>query len=248
MRISLVIAAHNEEARIADCIASIQRALEMHPSNAEIVVVANACTDKTAEIARGMRGVRVVEEPKKGLSQARSTGFTASDGDIVANLDADIHMSSAWIPFVLNVFATTPNLVALSGPYIYHDLPGLTQWFVKLFYAAAYINSRISMTLLGTGAMLQGGNFVVRRSAMEKIGGYNTSITFYGEDTDIARRLMKVGEVRWTFKLPMRTSGRRFAEEGLLRTGFYYTINYLSTSFSGSPVTKTHEDVRTEKN
>jgi glycosyltransferase involved in cell wall biosynthesis len=194
-----------------------------------------------------MRGVRVVEEPTKGLSQARSTGFSASDGDIVANLDADILMSSAWIPFVLNLFTTAPNLVALSGPYIYHDLPKISQWLVKLFYALAYVNSLISMKIFGTGAILQGGNFVVRRSAMEKIGGYNTDITFYGEDTDIARRLMKVGEVRWTFKLPMQTSGRRLAEEGLLRTGFYYAINYLSTSFRGSPVTKTHEDVRTEK-
>lgn len=49
--------------------------------------------------------------------------------------------------------------------------------------------------------MIQGGNFVVTRAALQAIG--DTSIRFYGEDTDIARRLNQVGEVRFTLGLKM---------------------------------------------
>jgi len=53
-------------------------------------------------------------------------------------------------------------------------------------------------------------------------GGFDTSITFYGEDTDVARRISRVGTVKWTFKLPMYTSGRRLAHDGVMRTGIRY--------------------------
>jgi len=57
--------------------------------------------------------------------------------------------------------------------------------------------------------MLQGGNFVVSRAALEQIGGYNPLFTFYGEDTDLARRLNAIGAVKFTFRLPALSSGRR---------------------------------------
>jgi GT2 family glycosyltransferase len=41
---------------------------------------------------------------------------------------------------------------------------------------------------------------------LEAIGGYDTSITFYGEDTDIARRLHGIGKVLFTFDLKMLSS------------------------------------------
>jgi hypothetical protein len=92
--------------------------------------------------------------------------------------------------------------------------------------------------------MLQGGNFIVRRDALEKIGGYDVSLSFYGEDTDIARRLNKVGHVKFTFKLPALSSGRRLAKEGGLTTGLRYAINYFWITFFGKPFTKDYIDIR----
>jgi hypothetical protein len=63
--------------------------------------------------------------------------------------------------------------------------------------------------------MVQGGNFVLRRDALKKIGGFNTAIAFYGEDTDIARRMSQVGSVKFTFGLKMYTSARRLKHEGI---------------------------------
>ena len=43
-----------------------------------------------------------------------------------------------------------------------------------------------------------GAGVAVRRSMIEKIGGFDTNIEFYGEDTNIARRMAKVGKVKFT--------------------------------------------------
>ncbi len=60
-----------------------------------------------------------------------------------------------------------------------------------------------------------------------KIGGFNTSIDFYGEDTDIACRIREVGDVKFSFSFPIYSSGRRLAKEGILKTGCRYALNYL---------------------
>lgn len=244
MSISFVIPAHNEEACIGKCISAIQDALVAGDYDAQIIVVNNASTDRTGEIARSFEGVEVIDEPRKGLSQARHTGFSAARGDLVANIDADTLVPSGWLAVVMREFERDKNLVALSGPFIYQDIHPIIRGGVRVFYFFGYVIHCISHSLLKAGGMLQGGNFVVRRSALEKIGGYDTSITFYGEDTDIARRLTAIGRVKWTFRLPAHTSGRRFKAEGIVRVGGRYALNYISVLVRKKPFTKHHIDVR----
>lgn len=81
--------------------------------------------------------------------------------------------------------------------------------------------------------------------ALESIGGFDTSIEFFGEDTDIARRVAKVGRVKWTFALPIYASGRRLKKEGIVRSALIYTINHLSILYWHKPYTPTHRDIRT---
>ena len=50
----------------------------------EILVINNASTDETGAVARAVPGVRVVDEPTKGLVVARETARRAAHGDIVA--------------------------------------------------------------------------------------------------------------------------------------------------------------------
>ncbi|MHB8651776.1 MAG: glycosyltransferase family 2 protein [Minisyncoccota bacterium] len=244
MKISFVIPAHNEEVLIGECLSALQSALAAGDYDAEIIVVNNASTDRTGEIARSFRGVWVIDEPRKGLSQARHAGFSAARGDLIANIDADTLVPKGWLPVVMDEFERDQNLVALSGPFIYQDIHPVLRGGVLVFYFFGYVIHQISHSLLRVGGMLQGGNFVVRRTALEKIGGYDTSITFYGEDTDIARRLTAVGQVKWMFRLPMYTSGRRFKAEGIVRVGGRYALNYVWVLFRKKPFTKHHVDIR----
>ena len=243
MRISFVIPAYNEEKLIGKCLESIQKVLAAGTYDAEIIVVNNASTDQTKEIAQQFKDVIVVDEMHKGLTFARQAGFEASTGELIANVDSDTMFTPEWIPTVLAAFEKDKNLVALSGPFIYYDLSIVQRAFVKLFYIFGYLLHLLNH-LFHTGAMLQGGNFVLRRSALEQVGGFDTSITFYGEDTDIAARISKVGTVVWTFKLPILASGRRLAEEGVIKMGLRYAINHLTILYFKKPYTNEYVDVR----
>lgn len=244
MRISFVIPAYNEEQRLPQCLASVERELARTPCDAEVIVVNNASTDRTGELARNYSWVRVVDEPHKGLVRARHAGLMASTGEIIANIDSDTMLPEGWLATVLAEFSKDERLAALSGPFIYYDLSLFHRVLARIFYIFGYLSHFINQHIFRAGAMLQGGNFIVRRTHLEQAGGFDTSIEFYGEDTDVARRISKVGKVKWTFGLPMYASGRRLAHEGIVTTGLRYALNYFYVLIRGKPLSATYTDIR----
>ena len=244
MRLSFVVPAYNEEAYLPECLESILAQTRGLTETVEIIVVNNASTDRTREVALRYPGVRVVDEPRKGLTFARQAGFAASTGQLIANVDSDSRLTLGWLQQVLSAFAAEPKLVALSGPFIYYDLTPTQRVSVQFFYAIAFACYALNRWVLRAGSMVQGGNFVLRRDALESIGGFNTAIAFYGEDTDIARRMSRVGQVRFTFGLKMFSSARRLKHEGIFTMAAKYTINYLWTTFRKKPFTEDYIDVR----
>jgi glycosyltransferase involved in cell wall biosynthesis len=244
MELAFVVPAYNEEALIGRCLESIRREIATSGCSAEVVVVDNASTDRTREIASAFPEVRVVDEPVKGLVQARHAGLMASSAELVANVDADTLLPAGWITTVIKAFETDQDLVALSGPFIYYDLSRFRRSLVQIFYYVAFLVYLVNRHILRVGSVVQGGNFVFRRSAWLAVGGYDRTIAFYGEDTDVARRLTQVGAVRWTFGLPMYASARRLQAEGMLTIGFRYAVNYLWVTFVGRPFTAEYTDIR----
>ncbi len=91
---------------------------------------------------------------------------------------------------------------------------------------------------------MQGGNFVVLKSALSAADAFNPDFSFFGEDTELARRLSKVGAVKFSFALPAFSSGRRLAAEGLFRVALQYSLNYLWTVLFKRPFTLTWLDFR----
>ena len=244
IEVSFVVPAHNERALLPRTLAAIKAEIARVGCGAEIIVVDNASTDDTAAIAGAVPGVVVVAEPRKGLSQARQSGFVASSGRLVANIDADTILPEGWLAKVLHEFERDPGLVALSGPYIYYDVQTHVRAVTRLFYTMGWCTYAFNRFVLRVGSMLQGGNFVVTRAALNRIGGFDPAFTFYGEDTDAARRLHRVGGVKFTFGLPAFSSGRRLAGDGLWATGMRYSVNYLWATFKHKPYTQTSRDYR----
>jgi glycosyltransferase involved in cell wall biosynthesis len=248
MKLSFVIPAYNEEHYIGACLDAILAQKKVLPYDIEVVVVNNASSDDTEAAIRKYAtkdsGVILVNEPKKGITNARRAGFLVATGDLIANVDADTRITPGWIKKVMDEFSKDPKLVGLSGPFIYYDAPRKVRFFTRFFYYIGFGFYLINRFVFRIGSMLQGGNFVVRRDALDKIGGYDTTLSFYGEDTDIARRLNKVGHVKFTFKLPALSSGRRLANEGGLTTGLRYAINYFWITFFKKPFTKDYIDIR----
>jgi len=245
MRLSLIIPAYNEGAVLPKTLANTIKRVGVQGREVEIVLVNNASTDRTGEIARSFAQVKVVDEPRKGLVRARQTGFINSTGDLIANIDADSLIPEGWIEKIFQEFEKNPKLVALSGPYIYYDLPSWFNRLSRVYYALGLWSSYLTFHSARRGAMLQGGNFILRRSALEQIGGYHfDQFDFYGEETDVAMRICEVGKIKFAFSLSMVTSGRRLAKEGMLRVASRYALNYFWTIFFGRPYTKVNLDIR----
>jgi cellulose synthase/poly-beta-1,6-N-acetylglucosamine synthase-like glycosyltransferase len=236
--LSIVIPARNEEAWIVPCLAAAVREARRSGYDIDIVVVNNGSTDATAAEAARVPGVRVVDEPIRGLSRARHRGYRETRGELIVNLDADTRMSRGYLAKAVRAFARDPRLVCYTGPFLYYDLPAIQKITAMIFYLFVFWPNVVGQRILRIGAVAQGGNFVVRRSALDRIGGYDTSIEFYGEDTDIATRLSKVGLVRFSLRLRAWTSGRRLRRSGTFRTGYLAVMNIIFVLFYGRPLTR----------
>jgi glycosyltransferase involved in cell wall biosynthesis len=247
MRLSFVIPAYNEEACLPACLESVLEQTRHLSVSVEIIVVNNASTDQTRAVALSHPGVKVVDEPRKGLTYARQAGFVASTGDLVANVDSDSRLTPGWVQTVLTSFEEDPQLIALSGPLKYEGLALWQEIGAQLFYCLGFIVYVVNRYVLRVGSMVQGGNFVLRRDALQEIGGFNLDIAFYGEDTDIARRLNRLGKVKFTFDLRMFSSSRRLRAEGVWTIAARYGVNYLWTIFRKRPFTEEYIDIRERK-
>lgn len=243
-KVSFVIPAYDEENYIRRCLDAIRNDIAGRDGY-EIIVVDNNSTDGTTGIvAREYPDVTLLREPRRGANRARETGFAASTGAFVAFLDADTEIPKGWSDRALVAFAKDPKLVCLSGPFIYYDLPFFARLFVTFFYAGTYLVYLINNFILRTTSMIQGGTEIVRREALQKIGGHAVNITFYGDDADLARRLRTVGKVRWSYAFAIRSSGRRLAKEGAFTMGLRYAMNYFWITMFNRPFTMTSTEAR----
>jgi len=90
-KITVIIPCHNEEKSIKKVIKDIpKKKLKILGFKAEVIVIDNNCTDKTAKISKRL-GARVIHEPNKGKGNAVRTGFRSisKDTDFVVMLDGD---------------------------------------------------------------------------------------------------------------------------------------------------------------
>jgi glycosyltransferase involved in cell wall biosynthesis len=239
MDISLVIPAYNEEHYLAACLDSVRK----NAANRllEIIVVDNGSTDRTAEVAGRYAGVRVVHEPKVGVTQAKQRGLAEAKGSLVAFIDADTLMPEGWIDIVEQTFSAGKDVACLSGPYRYYDGSRTARGFLNTLnqYALPFWN-------LFYGHMLIGGNFVAKKAVLEEVNGFSLTIDFWGEDSDLGRRIAANKKNKFVFRRDFNvgSSVRRFEAEGLVNTCLVYSVNYLWVVFLHRPYSTAHANVR----
>lgn len=144
---AILIAAHNEEAVIARCLAALSPVIVS--GAAQVIVVCNGCVDDTAAIARRFDSVEVVE-----LDLASKVGALRK-GDRLAvpgpriYLDADVVMTGAAALAVLGMLSAGGALAA--RPPIRFDSAGAS-WLVRRWYDVRERLPSISRALWGAGA------------------------------------------------------------------------------------------------
>jgi len=202
--VSVVIPAHNEERYLGACLQALQ--VQSYPrTQFEVIVVDNASTDATPEIARQF-GAMVVTEPRMGIGRARQRGAKAAQGEILASTDADTIVPPDWLERIAPAFQRDHELGAVFGPFRYGDGTA----FEKVFLWYLYLGLMMALHALGVSCF-SGNNYAVRREAFWKAGGCNVSLPA-GEDVDLSWRLSTVTKVAFDRGLVVRTSARRRGE------------------------------------
>jgi glycosyltransferase involved in cell wall biosynthesis len=231
--ISVVVAAHNEEASLPRCLSSVRAA----SADAELIVVDNCSTDGTAAIAAAA-GARVVKEARLGAVNAKAAGVAAALGSIIAVIDADSTCPPDWLTKIAAAFAADERLVGLSGPARY---PGARPW-VHAVMATWYGFWKLIQAIAGTAYYAVGTNVAFRKEAYVRAGGYDTNVLVGGDEVALFRRLRRVGLTRYTDSLWVDTDARR-TEVGFLRFFFgtvllHYVINYPIYRLTGISLVK----------
>ncbi len=206
--VSIVVPAYNEEELITQCISSLKQ--QDYAGPYDIIIVDNACTDRTSAIALSM-GVRVIRECNRGYVHAMKTGFSEATGDIIACTDADTMVPSNWLSKIVNNLSK-PGVVACSGVFTFHDGP-------------------LPLRLLGEVAgrlnyHLAGANMAVWRSVYLASGGFDPKVNM-GADVELSQRIARAGKIIIDRKLVAKTSGRRF-QFAFFQTLWLYYVNDLS--------------------
>jgi glycosyltransferase involved in cell wall biosynthesis len=242
LTIATIVCAYNESRLLAGCLYSL-RAQTRPPD--DILVIDNASTDETGAVARAVPGVRLLDEPCKGLVVARETARLAAHADIVAYMDADCRAPITWLERVEAQFSRAGAPLAVTGPYRFYDWDWSGRALVRAYdLLVAPPTHAVVHHAFGVGAILYGGNFAVRSDALAQIGGFDRRIEFHGEDTNLGRRLTAIGRVALCPECWVWTSARRYRVMGKRAVFGVYVRNFWSEILRHRPADAHHLDVR----
>jgi len=139
-RLSIILPAHNEQDRLPDSLTRILGFLAAQSLEAEIIVVENGSTDRTAEVAetfaRTHPGLRVLREIRRGKGLAVRRGILAATGDYRFICDVDLSMPIEQVTrFLPPALADTPIAIASreAPGAVRYDEPAHRHWVGRGF-------------------------------------------------------------------------------------------------------------------
>jgi len=206
--ISVVIPAYNERDYIADAVSSLRR---QSYDRLETIVVANACTDNTAGVARRVAN-QVIETPVQGISHARNLGYASAQGGIVAFMDSDSRAAPNLLETVAKLCARGYDCgKAKIRP---SDDPRLRAviwcWYVEHVSRQA---EKAGQGQNGAGAFTFLTRDLAKRVELADGKLYREDLKVM-EDVDLLNRLVQAGKYKFVTESCLYTSMRRFIDEG----------------------------------
>ena len=207
MQVDVVIPTHNRAGLLPAALKSLVDAERPDGMVVHVIVVDNCSTDATPQIVAQFvpmfeGRLRYVYEPKPGRSHALNTGIAAGTGDLVAMIDDDEQVDRGWFSAIDRAFQNGATDF-IGGPYV--PIWGATrpEWLTNWYRAAAgWVDSGNVIQTFGPclDAMLMGGNAVIRRRMLERVGPYSVDLgrtpggrLLSCEDDDMFERLLLAG-------------------------------------------------------
>jgi hypothetical protein len=198
-RVSVIVAARNEEGTISGCLNSLL-AQDYPAERFEILVVDDHSTDGTSQAAaraaaRQLVPLRVLRAPEcpHGVGpkkNALSHGIAHATGEVLLFTDADCRVPGRWIRAMIgHLDRQTGAVTGAVFPAGQAGLGSSLAWLERflIHYAAA------AAVGWGSPASASGGNLCYRRAAYDELGGIARSDLFSGDDDLMVQAVAQAG-------------------------------------------------------
>ncbi len=207
MNVSVVIATHNRERLLDECLGHLAR--QAFISGDEVMVVDNNSTDGTSVVIDRWAEafpvpLRHLTEPRPGKSRAVARAVAVAAGDILAFTDDDVNVDEAWIGELRRAMRADPDLALVGGPVAPRWERQPPRWLPehgvrgRLAAPLALVDYGPTEGPLGDRTAV-GANLAVRRDVFERVGGFVTHLgklagtLLGGEDHDLCDRVRAAG-------------------------------------------------------
>jgi glycosyltransferase involved in cell wall biosynthesis len=195
--VSVIIPAHNEEHYLGHTLETLRG---QTCTAFEVIVVANGCSDRTAEVARG-RCDQLLVLSQKGLGVSRNLGARIAKGRLLLFLDADTVLDAKALETIVAEFGNSTAAGTVRGV---PDVPILKY---RLLYGLKNFVHRSSIHHGSSGVIL-----CWKRHFMQT-GGFDEGLEVR-ENSELIRRLKRFGKYKYLHNVAATTSMRRYDQRG----------------------------------
>lgn len=199
IKISVIIPVFREEDRINATIGSLVKMKGNH--SVEIIVVDGDHCGSTIQCINEPTVIRITAE--KGRAIQMNTGAAKAAGDILLFLHADTILPEKGFDKIKAVMETGKYA---AGAFNY-DIES-RNLFLRFIYYTSYLRSKISRITYGDQGIF------IRKDYFEKIGGYPEIPIM--EDVELMKKIKKNKDKICVLKEGVKTSARRYEEEGII--------------------------------
>lgn len=264
--ISVIICCYNSSVRLPNTLTHLANQKKTHNLNWEIIVIDNASSDETAQVAIYEWNkynleipFKVIFESTPGLSYARQSGVNNSKFDYLLFCDDDNWLDEYFIKNAFQLMEEKPEIGALGGQCTAHsDIP-LPDWFEKHAENYAVGKQADRSGDISAREYVWGAALVLRRKVFEEaFKNFNSLLSdrkgaslSSGGDTEICKRVLLAGyklyyseQLTFVHYIPpdrLTTDYRDRLLQGLNATGlifyFYSTMISLTDHSKGKWLT-----------
>ncbi|MGL4849533.1 MAG: glycosyltransferase family 2 protein [Clostridium sp.] len=199
--VSVMVPAHNEAVVIEKTVRALLNLSYPH-DRYEIIVINDNSSDNSAEILKGIqdenkeRNLIVINTDSvtggKGKSNSLNIGFEKSKGEILAIYDADNTPEKNALKYLVQTLMEDDGLGAVIGKFRCRNKNvNLLTRFINIETLTFQWMAQAGRWQLFKLCTIPGTNFVIRRSIIESIGGWDTKAVT--EDTEISFRMYRMG-------------------------------------------------------
>jgi glycosyltransferase involved in cell wall biosynthesis len=190
--VSVLMPVYNAERYIEEALESV---LNQTFENFEVITVNDGSTDGTLDILRRFEQqdarIRVVSRPNTGIVGALNDGLAVARGEFIARLDADDIALPERFSKQVDYLQNHPECVVVGSFVLLIDSDGNALHVMNLMQTHEEIDP---VHIAGGAWQIVHPAVMIRKSAMEQIGGYRDGFPS-AEDVDLFMRLAERGEV-----------------------------------------------------